>query len=56
MKPSDRWCISLCKDCHAEQHRIGEVSFARKHGLNLVALCVEFVKRSPKRAMLEEMP
>ena len=20
IKPSDRWCISLCKECHARQH------------------------------------
>ena len=56
MKPSDRWCISLCRDCHSEQHRIGEASFAKKYAINLMSLAIEFVKRSPKRALLEQMP
>lgn len=29
LKPSDKWCISLCRDCHAEQHILGEQSFER---------------------------
>jgi hypothetical protein len=27
MKPSDRYALSLCADCHARQHRIGELTF-----------------------------
>jgi hypothetical protein len=27
MKPSDRYSISLCNDCHALQHQFGEVIF-----------------------------
>lgn len=56
MKPSDRWCISLCKACHTEQHALGEKSFEKRHGIDMAALAIEFVKRSPKRAILEQMP
>lgn len=52
MKPSDRWCISLCRDCHSEQHRIGEVSFAHHHKINLKALAEEFFAKSPHRMKL----
>ncbi|RVT93735.1 putative HNHc nuclease [Sphingomonas crocodyli] len=55
MKPSDRWCISLCRDHHAEQHQIGEPAFEKKHGIDMKALAREFVNRSPKRSMLEQM-
>jgi hypothetical protein len=27
MKPADRYCISLCSDCHALQHQFGEQTF-----------------------------
>lgn len=30
-KPSDRYCIPLCSEHHAEQHRIGEQSFEKKY-------------------------
>lgn len=26
-KPPDKWCVPLCVDCHADQHRIGEKKF-----------------------------
>lgn len=51
-KPSDKWCISLCKDCHAEQHRLGEASFAKKHGIDLRALAEAFFAASPHRGKL----
>lgn len=53
MKPSDRWCISLCKDCHAEQHVLGEQSFEKMRGINMKALAEEFFRRSPHRRKLE---
>ena len=59
VKPSDRWTISLCGGAeghHAEQHRTGETSFAIKYSIDLIGLAAEFVKRSPKRALLEQMP
>src|SRR5215469_5041640 len=27
MKPADRYSLSLCSDCHALQHRFGELTF-----------------------------
>lgn len=53
IKPSDRWTISLCKDHHAEQHRIGEGPFERRHGINMKALAAEFFRNSPHRFKLE---
>jgi Putative HNHc nuclease len=46
LKPSDRWCISLCRDHHLEQHEIGELSFEAKYDLDLRQLAREFVQRS----------
>jgi hypothetical protein len=52
LKPSDRWVISLCRNHHAEQHRLGEVEFSKVHGLNLVTLASEFARQSPHWAKL----
>src|SRR5688500_13568130 len=52
-KPSDRWCISLCKDCHSRQHQIGEPSFERMTSINMKELAAEFFRRSPHRHKLE---
>lgn len=52
-KPSDRFCLSLCRDCHNEQHRMGEGPFERKHGINMRALADEFFAKSPHRHKLE---
>jgi len=53
IKPSDRWTISLCKDCHALQHTMGEAPFERKRGINMKALAAEFFAKSPHRFKLE---
>jgi hypothetical protein len=37
MKPSDWWTISLCREHHAEQHRIGEAPFERRHKIDLIS-------------------
>lgn len=52
MKPSDKWCISLCKECHATQHRLGEQSFEKLVGINMEALAMEFLAKSPHRSKL----
>src|SRR6187401_2659215 len=52
LKPSDRWCISLCSFHHAEQHRLGETRFATKYDLDLAELSAAFASRSPCRARL----
>lgn len=49
-KPSDWFTVSLCRDHHAEQHRVGEGPFERSHGIDLHALAAEFAKASPKAA------
>lgn len=55
VKPSDRWVISLCRDHHSEQHRIGERSFEAAAGINMKALAEEFARKSPHWPKLREM-
>ena len=50
LKPSDRWVVPLCHPHHAEQHRIGERSFAARHGLDLKAVAERVWNASPHRA------
>jgi hypothetical protein len=52
-KPSDRWCISLCRDCHSEQHQVGEPRFQFLYGIKMKELAAEFFRRSPHRFKLE---
>jgi hypothetical protein len=54
IKPSDRWCISLCKECHVRQHRIGERTFEVAWGIDMKALAEEFYRASPHRRKLEQ--
>lgn len=54
IKPSDRWCISLCKDCHQRQHVMGEDTFSRSFGIDMKALAAEFFAKSPHRFKLME--
>ena len=53
IKPSDRWTVSLCRDCHTRQHQIGEASFEKERGINLKALAEAFFKASPHKGKLE---
>lgn len=53
-KPHDYWTISLCRDCHATQHRIGETTFERMHNISMKALAEEFAKASPRRMEITE--
>lgn len=54
LKPSDNLTVSLCRQHHAEQHRIGESAFERKYGIELVAIAKEFARRSPHRHLWEQ--
>lgn len=57
-KPSDFYTISLCGGLdghHAEQHRIGEDSFAKKYRIDLHALAAEFAAESPKAAEIRRV-
>lgn len=47
-KPSDWHAVSLCAGHHAEQHRIGELSFEALYNLDLRELADEFAAKSPK--------
>lgn len=53
IKPSDRWCISLCKPCHSLQHTVGERSFSERYGIDMRKMAEAFFKASPHRAKLE---
>ena len=52
-KPDDWRTVSLCRDCHAWQHRIGEETFWKTSGIDVEKLIAEFIKASPKRAEIE---
>lgn len=52
-KPSDKWCLSLRRDHHAQQHQLGESSFERRHSISMHALAAEFFRRSPHRGKLD---
>ena len=43
-KPADRWTVPLCSGCHTRdpdaQHRIGEIAFWHRVGLNPLPLAV----------------
>jgi hypothetical protein len=54
IKPSDRWVISLCRDCHHNQHALGEAPFERLHGIDMKALAAEFFAKSPHKFRLEQ--
>lgn len=54
LKPSDRWCISLCSRHHAEQHCIGQRRFEAKYDIELLTLAEEFARRSPHWRQLTE--
>lgn len=53
IKPSDKWTISLCRDCHSMSHMQGEETFQKAHGINMKKLAEEFFKASPHRHKLE---
>lgn len=47
LKPSDRWCLSLCRAHHLEQHNLGERQFETKYDVDLRAIAGEFARKSP---------
>jgi hypothetical protein len=53
IKPSDKWCISLCGECHRLQHQVGENAFAFAKQIDMKALAEAFYKASPHRHKLE---
>ena len=51
-KPSDYFTVSLCKDCHARQHEVGERTFWQ--GKDVAAIMEAFVRSSPVRREIED--
>lgn len=53
-KPDDWFTISLCKECHVAQHRMGERSFWKQAKINPHDLAAEFAKESPKARQIAD--
>lgn len=51
-KPDDFRAVSLCRDCHAAQHSVGEGTFWEDRDPE--ALIDFFVRTSPRRAQIEQ--
>ena len=49
-KPDDWHTVSLCRECHASQHHVGERTFWEAAQIDPLALAAEFAKASPKAA------
>lgn len=50
-KPSDYYCVSLCKPCHTRQHAVGERTFWA--GQNVEAIMQAFCDTSPAKREIE---
>jgi hypothetical protein len=46
-KPDDKWTVPLCKDCHREQHRVGELHFWYAIQLSPFLICERLFAASP---------
>lgn len=47
-KPDDWNTISLCRICHANQHRNGEVAFEAFYRFSMAEMASDFAAASPK--------
>ena len=58
-KPDDWFTVSLCKECHMKQHRVGErtfwVDYAKYHGNTVQQLMDAYCKASPRAREIAEM-
>lgn len=54
IKSSDAFTLSLCRDHHAEQHRIGQQTFEKRHGFKMTDKAREFFRASPHRHKLDD--
>jgi hypothetical protein len=52
MKPSDRYTVSLCHECHMRQHRLGELRFWGALALNPVKIADRLFSRAPDLAAM----
>lgn len=46
-KPHDGFVFPACHHHHAEQHNIGEATFARKYGVNMLKEALDLARHSP---------
>lgn len=46
-KPDDKWTLPLCKDCHREQHKVGELHFWHHIQLSPFLVCERLFAASP---------
>lgn len=53
-KPSDEWCLPLCKEHHEEQHSKGHRTFQAKHKLDMAAKARAFARVSPDERIREK--
>lgn len=53
MKSSDAFTLSLCREHHAEAHRIGERTFQKLRDVDMAARAREFFERSPHKSKLD---
>lgn len=54
VKPGDNWAIPLCSFHHAEQHRMGELTFSVIYGIPLHTIAQLLWARSPHRFKSEK--
>lgn len=54
-KPASWWTWPGCDKHHKEQHAIGQDAFENKYGLDLPAVCKEFVRLSTDQDMRNAM-
>jgi len=58
-KPSDYLTVSLCHDCHVEQHSVGEYAFWTLfrclRGVTVDELIDAFCKASPKASEIKRI-
>lgn len=60
-KPDDFRTVSLCRECHAEQHRVGEETFwkaylvRQEYKQDVYDLIAEFNNASPKAAEIRRV-
>lgn len=50
-KPSDYYVVSLCRNCHDKQHRVGEATFWK--GKGVLAIMQEFCDSSPAKREIQ---
>lgn len=54
MKPHDKWCFPACGDHHRQQHKIGEYTFERLHGIDTMKIAEALWRAWPGRQKWEQ--